>query len=164
MMVWLFLAFTVIPAIELFLLLELGSFVGPLPTFGFVLVTGVLGAWLARREGSAVWRQLTTDLATGLPPGDRLMEAAMVVAGGVLLVAPGVLTDLTGILFLFPPSRRFLAPRLARWLAARFGGAVELGPGRGAPEGTTEDGVKYRVPRPERAVDDRRTPFQTPFD
>jgi UPF0716 protein FxsA len=161
---WLFVAFTVVPAVELFLLLQMGSFVGPLPTFAFVLVTGVLGAWLAKREGAAVWRQLTTDLASGLPPQQHLTEAAMVVAGGVLLVAPGVLTDLTGILFLFPPTRKWIAPHLARWLSARFGGVVELGPGRPSTEGTTEDGVRYREPRRAVPEDAKKTPFASKFD
>lgn len=161
---WLFLAFTVVPAVELFLLLQMGSFVGPLPTFAFVLLTGVLGAWLAKREGAAVWRQLTADLANGLPPQRHLTEAAMVVAGGVLLVAPGVLTDVTGILFLFPPTRRLLAPPLSRFLAARLGGVVELGPGRPTAEGTTDDGVRYRAPRPAVRETDKHTPFTSKFD
>ena len=161
---WLFLAFTVVPAVELFLLLQMGSLVGPLPTFAFVLLTGVLGAWLAKREGAAVWRQLTADLANGLPPQQHLTEAAMVVAGGVLLVAPGVLTDVTGILFLFPPTRRWIAPALARALAARLGGVVELGPGRPSEEGTTGDGVRYRAPRPAVREADKPSPFSSKFD
>lgn len=163
-MAWLFLAFTVVPAIELFLLLELGSLVGPLPTFALVLLTGVIGAWLARREGASVWRQLTADLANGLPPTGRVLEAALVVAGGVLLVTPGVLTDLLGIVFLFPPTRRWVAPRVGRFLAARFGGVVELGPGRPSAEGTTDEGVRYREPQRPRAADDKPTPFTSKFD
>ncbi len=114
----LFLLFTVVPAIELFLLLQMGSFLGPMPTFLFVLGTGILGAWLAKREGFAVLRQLQQDLGKGLPPATRLVEGALVLAGGMLLITPGVLTDLTGILLLMPPVRRSLAPRLV----ARFGG------------------------------------------
>jgi UPF0716 protein FxsA len=162
--VLLFLAFTVIPAAELFLLLEIGSFIGPLPTFAMVLGMGVLGAWLARREGSNVWRQLTTDLATGLPPQTRLLEAALVVAGGVLLVTPGVLTDVVGMVLLFPPTRRLVAPWIGRWLASRFGGAVQFGPGRPAAEGTTEDGVRYRDPRRSVGAAAADKPFGSKFD
>ncbi|MBA2321225.1 MAG: FxsA family protein, partial [Deltaproteobacteria bacterium] len=110
--------FTVVPAVELFLLLQLGSLLGPMQTFLIVLGTGILGAWLAKREGFAVLRQLQADLAKGLPPAVRVVEGALVLVGGLLLVTPGVLSDLTGILLLLPPVRRSIAPRIV----ARYGG------------------------------------------
>ncbi len=162
-MIWLFLAFTLIPLIELFLLLQIGSALGPTTTFLLLLLTGLLGAGLAKREGFAVLRTLSEELRTGLPPGSRLMEGALVVVGGLLLITPGVLSDAAGLLLIFPPTRRFLAPRALRWLSARFG-VVELGPGR-VTEGMPEDeGVRPRArqaaPRPHR----KPTPFSSPFD
>jgi UPF0716 protein FxsA len=121
--VWkLFVLFTVVPAVEIFLLLQMGSFFGPMPTFLFVLGTGILGAWLAKREGFAVLRQLQSDLAKGLPPAARLVEGALVLIGGLLLITPGVLTDLTGIVLLIPAVRRALAPRIV----ARYGGSFAV--------------------------------------
>lgn len=165
-MTWalLFLAFTLIPAIEIFLLLQAGAIFGPLNTFAFVILTGVLGAWLAKREGLAVLRQLSEELQRGLPPGSRLMEGALVLVGGVLLITPGVLTDLTGILLIFPPTRRFLAPRVGRFLMTRLGFSASLG--SGVPtEGPLPDGVHERGagPRPP-ATPKKATPFSSPFD
>lgn len=126
------LLFTVVPAVELFLLLQLGSLLGPMQTFLLVLGTGIFGAWLAKREGFAVLRQLQADLAKGLPPAVRVVEGALVLVGGLLLVTPGVLTDLTGLLLLLPPVRRSIAPRIV----ARYGGTIDLNGGRGpAPAG-----------------------------
>lgn len=146
-MLWrLLLLFTVVPAVELFLLLQLGAWLGPTSTFLLILLTGVAGAWLAKREGLGVLRELREELATGLPPGSRLMEGALVVVGGLLLVTPGVFTDLTGFLLIAPPSRRWLAPRALRWLSAR----VQL----------------TSIPPPDQASapGEGRTPFSTPFD
>lgn len=115
----LFLLFTVVPAIELFLLLQLGAWMGPLPTLLLILTTGLLGASLARQEGLSVLFQLSQEAQRGLPPGDRLAEGALIVAGGLLLVTPGVLTDLTGFLLIFGPTRRRIAPALVRAVASR---------------------------------------------
>lgn len=162
--VWLGLLFTVVPAVELYLLLQIGSWLGPTETFVMLLLTGVLGTWLAKREGFAVLAQLSEELRGGLPPGTRLMEGALVVAGGVLLVTPGVITDVTGLLLIFPPTRRWIAPRALRWLSARFG-VVELGPGKVTEEVPDASGVRYRGPEPAvRRPERKATPFSSPFD
>lgn len=149
------LLFTIVPALELFLLLQIGALMGPTPTFLLLLVTGVVGAWLAKREGLQVLGQLSVELQRGLPPGERMMEGALVVIGGLLLITPGVLTDLTGVLLIFPPTRRFVAPRALRWLERRFLG------GEGAPLG---DDVRVRVGDPPPRPPAGRSPFATPFD
>jgi UPF0716 protein FxsA len=116
----LLLAFTLIPLVEAWLLLQIGLQLGPMPTLALMLLTGVLGAWFAKREGINVLRQLVAEVQRGIPPGDRLMEGALVLVGGVLLITPGVLTDLTGLLLIVPWTRRWLAPRLLRWASQRF--------------------------------------------
>jgi UPF0716 protein FxsA len=162
MMIRLLLLFTIVPTVELFLLLQLGALIGPTATVLLILVTGFVGAWLAKREGLGLLRTLANELQQGMPPGARLMEGALVVAGGLLLVTPGVFTDLTGFLFILPWSRRRLAPWLLSVLARRFqlDGAVELGPGRpsAGPRGPLGDApVDHgRGPQP--------TPFSSPFD
>src|SRR5262245_58202754 len=90
--------FTVVPFVELWLLLQLGGAVGAGPTLLFVIVTGMLGATLARNQGTAVLRRLQEDLAAGRLPADALLDGALVLVGAVLLIAPGVLTDVTGVL------------------------------------------------------------------
>lgn len=156
--------FTLVPLIELFLLLQLGELLGPTAAFLLVLVTGVLGAWLAKREGLGLLRSLADELQGGLPPGVRLMEGAMVVMGGLLLVTPGVLTDLTGFTLIFPFSRRRLAPLLLSALLARFdiqvgGGAAE--PPLGEGETRAYDPAR-RHGRPH--AEGQPTPFSNPFD
>lgn len=120
MLLRLFLLFTLVPVLELAVLIQIGQWLGALPTIAIVITTGILGAWLARREGFAVLQQLRDALQEGLPPGDKVMEGVLVFAGSLLLVTPGVFTDVAGFAFIAPPTRRFLAPRVLRWLLARF--------------------------------------------
>ena len=165
-MIWRFiLLFTLLPAAELFVLLQIGSVLGPTPTFVMLLLTGIVGAWLAKREGLAVLAKLGQELQGGLPPGERVMEGALVVVGGLLLVTPGVITDVAGVFLILPPTRRWLAPRALRWLMARFdvGALPETPPmadegvrPRGAEPAFRADGRGRPAPRP--------TPFGTPFD
>ncbi len=120
MLLRLILLFTVVPAVELFLLLQLGAWLGPTTTFLLILLTGLLGAFLAKREGLGVLRDLQGELNSGLPPGDRLMEGVLVVVGGLLLITPGVFTDLTGFLLIAPPTRRYIAPRALKAITSRL--------------------------------------------
>lgn len=116
---YLFLLFTVVPFIELYLLLTMGRNVGLVPTLAFVIGTGLLGAFLARREGLRVLRDWQLSMAQGRIPTDGILSGALILVGGALLVAPGVLTDLTGMLLLIPPTRRFIAARIRRILERR---------------------------------------------
>nr|WP_225937185.1 FxsA family protein [Myxococcus sp. RHSTA-1-4] len=113
------LAFTVVPFIELYLLLAIGRQVGLWPTLAMVLVTGVVGASLARREGGRVLRSWRESMARGQVPEEGILSGALVLVGGALLVAPGVFTDVVGLLLLIPPTRRFVATRLRRALERR---------------------------------------------
>jgi len=158
-MLRLLLLFTIVPTVEIFLLLQLGSLMGPTTTFLVVLLTGLLGAWLAKREGLGLLSQLAAELQQGLPPGHRLMEGALVIVGGVLLVTPGVLTDLFGLSLIVPFTRRRIAPVALRMLARRFQIDVTNG-----PDASTR---RYdpRRGRPSRdAGADHPTPFSNPFD
>lgn len=157
---WILLLFVVMPPLEMFLLLQIGSLLGPLQTFLLILITGVVGGWLAKREGLQVLRQLSAELQRGLPPGSRLVEGALVLAGGILLITPGVLTDLAGMLLIFPPTRRWLAPRVLGWLLARFS-VSEIGEG---PAGEPDGVHVRREPAYTRAMPRKETPFSNPFD
>lgn len=124
----LFLLFTVVPAVELWLLIRIGGLLGPAPTVALVIGAGFLGAHLAKTEGWALIRQLQAEMAQGIPPADRLVEGLLVLVGAVMLISPGVLTDAVGLAIILPPIRRWLAPRLKRWLARRLlvGGGVAM--------------------------------------
>ena len=116
----LFLLFTIVPLIELFLLVELGGIVGTGPTILLVLATGMAGAALAKREGRRViddWQQATRQ---GRLPSDGLLSAALILVGGVMLVTPGVITDFLGMALLIPAARRRIAETLKRSLGSRM--------------------------------------------
>lgn len=118
------LLFVALPVAELALLLRVGSLVGLWPTLGIVLLTGVAGAALARSQGFRVLSAVQSELAQGRLPGAALLDGACVLAGGVLLLTPGFLTDAFGFLLLLPPTRGLLA------------GAVRKGFEQGVARGT----------------------------
>ena len=115
----LLLLFTVVPLLELWLLLLIGDVMGFWPTVLLVLTTGALGAWLAKSEGIRVLRRWQAAIAEGRLPEDGVLGGLLVLVGGVLLVTPGVLTDVTGLLLLFPPSRRLIAAAVTRHMERR---------------------------------------------
>lgn len=101
----LFLLFVLVPAVELALLIEIGRVIGTANTFAIIVATGLAGSWLARTQGLSVWRQFQERLATGAMPGIELVDGLIVLISGALLLTPGVLTDVVGLLGLVPPSR-----------------------------------------------------------
>jgi UPF0716 protein FxsA len=114
------LLFVVVPALELYLILQVGSRIGALPTAISFVLTGLLGASLARREGASVLGQLFGELSRGVPPADRLVEGALVLGGAILLITPGYITDLVGFLCILPWTRPHAARLLRRWITARY--------------------------------------------
>lgn len=128
---WLLLLFIGVPLLELYLLLWLGTLIGFWPTLGIAVVTGLVGSSLAKREGLKVWREWRAALDELRPPAFGLVESLLVLVGGVLLVTPGVLTDVAGLLLLVPAVRRRVAVRVRRRIDARLAAAdVRM---RGAP-------------------------------
>lgn len=105
----LFILFTIVPFIELFLLMQVGDVVGFWPTVAMILLTGITGAWLAKREGLRVFRDYQQAIAEMRMPKEGLTSGVLVLVAGVLMIAPGVLTDVTGILLMIPPIRRVVA-------------------------------------------------------
>jgi UPF0716 protein FxsA len=129
----LFLLFTVVPLVEIFLLVQLGSLMGVWPTIALVCVTGFLGASLARREGRRALARYQEALAKGQLPEEGIVSGLLILLGGVLLIAPGVLTDLTGLALMVPPVRRAVAKRVNARLQKRISdGSIQvmnIGPG-----------------------------------
>lgn len=120
MLLKLLLLMTIVPAVELWLLLQIGAAIGAFETFWLIILTGIVGAALAKREGIAVVRKIQDDVRNGLPPTERLVEGLLVLVGGVLLLTPGVVTDLTGLLMIFPLTRRPFALWAKRAIGARL--------------------------------------------
>jgi UPF0716 protein FxsA len=102
----LLLLFILVPAIELILLIEIGQLIGTLPTIGLIVFTGVLGAFLARRQGAQVLSGLRTELRANQLPADSIFDGAIILVAGAFLMTPGILTDTLGFLCLIPATRR----------------------------------------------------------
>ena len=146
----LFALFLIVPVLDLALLVAVGERIGFWPTVGTVVLTALVGSWLARREGTAAWRRVQARLGAGGLPGQELIDGLLILVSGVLLLTPGFLTDLVGILGLLPPSRAVAR----RALRARFKRAVRQGSVRvvGMRPGPPFGGSPFGPPRP--AVED----------
>ena len=112
----LFLAFTVIPFLELYLLLTIGKYLGPLNTIMIVIITAFFGALLAKVQGLRTMLRVKESMLQGQMPAEELIDALLIFAAGVVLLTPGFITDLAGFLILIPYTRSLLK----RWIRIRF--------------------------------------------
>ncbi len=119
MFLYLLLLFTIIPILELAVLLYVGRAIGIWPTITAVLLTGVAGAALAKHQGFYVLQEIKRDTSRGILPADRLMDGALVLAGGLMLLTPGFITDFAGFLFLIPFTRSFIKNIIKRKMKFR---------------------------------------------
>jgi UPF0716 protein FxsA len=108
----LFLLLTIVPFVELLILLRIAERFEWGPTIALVIVTGAVGAWLARREGLKALSRIQTELERGVMPTTAMVDGVLILAAGLVLVTPGVLTDLLGLGLLVPPLRRRVRKRL----------------------------------------------------
>jgi len=104
----LFLIFTLVPLIELSLLVKIGSYIGTLNTIMLVIVTAVVGAYLVRLEGAGVMSRMQKNMREGTFPAEEVIDGAMILIAGALLLTPGIITDALGFLALFPVSRTYI--------------------------------------------------------
>jgi UPF0716 protein FxsA len=105
----LFLIVLIVPFAEIYLLLAVGSVIGALPTILLVVFTAVLGSWLLKQQGFATFRRFQQSLARGEIPAYEMIEGPLILLGGALLLTPGFITDVLGLLCLIPPLRKQLA-------------------------------------------------------
>ena len=108
----LFLVFLTVPFVEIYLLLQVGGWLGVFPTVLMVVFTAVLGGWLLRQQGFATWQRFQTNLAQGVIPAYEMIEGPILLVGGALLLTPGFFTDFIGFACLIPPLRRKMAQYL----------------------------------------------------
>ena len=116
MLLKLFLCFTLIPVVELYLLIKVGTVLGGINTILLVIISGFLGAWLARLEGMNTLVKLRSNLQQRLMPAEELLDAVIIFIAGVVLITPGFITDILGLLLLWPVTRN----RLKRFLRKKF--------------------------------------------
>ena len=120
MLLKLFLAFTIIPIIEIYLLIEIGSVFGALTAVTLVILTGFLGAFLARMQGLQTLYRIQESLREGRMPSGELLDALLIVIAGLVLLTPGFLTDSAGFLLLIPATRNSIKYWLRRQIELRY--------------------------------------------
>jgi UPF0716 protein FxsA len=120
----LILLFIVVPLAELYVIIQVGQAIGALPTIGLLLLDSLLGSWLLRTQGRAVWRRFRTALASGRPPARETIDGALVIVGGTLMLAPGFVTDAFGVLLLLPPTRAIVRRGILRNALGRMFGPL----------------------------------------
>jgi UPF0716 protein FxsA len=112
----LFLLFFVAPIAELYVIIRVGAEIGFLNTVGLIVAVAFLGSWLVRREGLRTWVRFNETLAAGRIPTREIVDGVLIIAAGALLLTPGFLSDVIGVLLLFPPTRAFFRSLLMRRL------------------------------------------------
>jgi len=159
------LAFIVVPIAELYVIIQVGGLIGVWPTLLLLLLDAIVGSWLLKHEGRNAWRRFNQALAERRLPAKEVADGFLIILGGALLIAPGFITDVFGVLFLLPPTRAVARRILRRWTVGRVAivgvpvGAAMGGfdtDGRGAKRSYDYDVDAEEVP--EEASFDRRLP------
>jgi len=119
-MKWLVLTLIVVPVLEISILLWSSQTLGLLPTILIILGTGILGAYLAKKQGLKAIRDVQIQLKNFNAPGDAMVNGLFVFAGGLLLLSPGFITDLFGFLFLFSRTRQLFKPIVYKWIKSKM--------------------------------------------
>ena len=151
----LILLFIVVPIAELYVIIKVGEVIGVLPTLILLLADAILGSMLLRHQGRGAWRRFNEALAAGRFPGREVVDGALIIVGGTLLLTPGFLTDIVGLFLLVPPTRAIARRVLRRFTIGRFTVVSMGGPGPFGPPGNAG-------PRPSRDYDFDATAEEVP--
>lgn len=145
----------VVPILEFTIIGFSAAHLGLWPTVGLLLLSGFVGAWLAKHEGSRAWRALVDTFRAGRMPTGELADAALVLVGGVMLMLPGFVSDIIGLLLLLPLTRPLFRSLLATAVARQTASITVIHgsrPGAATPSGTAGDvvveGEVVEVPPP----------------
>jgi UPF0716 protein FxsA len=114
--------FILVPIIELAVIIQVGQALGVLPTIALLLAVSFVGSWLVKREGIGVWKRFRRQIESGAVPGKEIADGAMIMLAGALLLSPGFVTDVVGILLLLPPVRATIRATVMARLAHRMRG------------------------------------------
>lgn len=123
----LFVLFIIVPIIEIAVIIQVGQVIGSGPTLVTLVAVSIIGAWLVRREGTRAWAAFRNALNAGRAPTREVVDGALVLMGGALLLTPGFVTDALGLTLIFPPSRAVYNRMLRNRLRTRFLGAASGG-------------------------------------
>ena len=132
MFIKLIILFSVIPLVELLILIRIGTYIGALNTILLVLTTAIIGAALARRQGiNTIWR-IRQSLSNGKLPADELLDGFIIIIAALFLITPGLLTDTMGFILLIPQTRRifkkWVERKIRNWIDRSGGSSVRFGP------------------------------------
>jgi UPF0716 protein FxsA len=147
--------FILVPIAELYVIIKVGEAIGLVPTLVLLLADAVVGSMLLRHQGRAAWIRFNRALAEGRLPHKEVFDGVLVIMGGALLITPGFLTDILGLILLIPPTRALVRAVSARFVRRRLalGGTWTFGTaGRGPRTRPAPDGPSSpppRRPRPE---------------
>lgn len=130
--------FLVVPIIEIYLLIQVGSIIGAMSTILLVIATAVIGAYLLRQQGLSTLSRFQSSLANGVMPAKEMLEGILLLVGGVMLMTPGFVTDTMGFLCLLPFSRHFLVDQMLK--RSVISSASVMGGGFGASGQQGEQG------------------------
>lgn len=121
----------IVPLAELYVIVQVGQEIGIAPTLLLLLGVSIAGAYLLKREGMATWRKFQSQMGEGRVPTKEAADGAMILFGGALLLTPGFLTDIVGLLFILPASRTMLKSGFRKlaggWAIKRMGPAGYVG-------------------------------------
>ncbi|MBK5227902.1 MAG: FxsA family protein [Actinobacteria bacterium] len=130
MAVLLFILLIAVPIAELYVIVQVAQGIGVINTLVILVAISILGAWLLKQQGMATWRRLQATLARGEMPTKEVTDGAMILLGGALLMTPGFLSDIIGIVLLFPPTRAALKggtrKLFRRWAENKVGPGVRI--------------------------------------
>ncbi len=157
-MPFLIILFIVVPILELYVIIQVGQWIGVVPTLLLLLADAVLGSLLLKHQGRGAWRRFDEALAARRFPGKEVADGLLIVIGGTLLLSPGFITDVFGLLLLIPPTRAIARRVLKRLTIGRFMVVGMPGGGRG-PFGPPPGDAG---PRPNRDYDFEGTAEEVP--
>jgi len=112
--------FIITPLVELAILIQVGKWIGAWETVGLVIITGILGAVLTQMEGLRIWGALQTELMQGKMPTKKVMDGVLILVGGLLLLTPGIITDVIGFTLILPLTHLIYR----NWLKNKFKGKI----------------------------------------
>ncbi|CAH0226192.1 hypothetical protein SRABI80_02407 [Peribacillus frigoritolerans] len=108
------------PVVEIIVLLLSGNLIGFWPTLFLIVATGLIGAYLAKRQGMETWKKAQEQIRYGMMPGNEIIDGICIFIGAALLLSPGLISDIMGLILVFPPTRNLLKPIVIRFIMNRM--------------------------------------------
>ncbi|MET1180141.1 FxsA family protein [Peribacillus simplex] len=108
------------PVVEIIVLLLSGNLIGFWPTLFLIVATGLIGAYLAKRQGMETWKKAQEQIRYGMMPGNEIIDGICIFIGAALLLSPGLISDIMGLILVLPPTRKLLKPIVIRFIMNRM--------------------------------------------